>query len=201
MSIGLDVACGPSSSWNANAADACPVGSTTETDTGSFPARNQSTIFPSSNVTTPNPLGDASERTNLLALTRTDDPCREIESTCATPPGRFRNCQGGFTWNGLRARYNVSFLYRRELLVRRYRVYKTDESTGPAANGDIVRSMSLVLHTTWGSGNPSTFDATEVFTSFHVSSLPSMSRNGSIENCPRPTSTNPSSLTSASALS
>ena len=64
-----------------------------------------------------------------------------------------------------------------------------------------MRSRSLVLHTTWGSGNASALDATEVFTSFHVTSLRSMSRNGSIENCPRPTSIIPSSLINASALS
>src|SRR5205807_9077762 len=89
----------------------------------------------------------------------------------------------------------------RELLAMRYRAYKTDESTGPAANEAMVRSMSLALHTTCGNGSPSTLPATEVLASFHVTSLPSVNRNGSIENCPRPTSIIPSSLTSASALS
>src|SRR5437868_14761137 len=104
MSIGLDVAWGPNSSWYANAAEACPVGSTTDTETGSFPIRSQSTMLPSSNDNAPNPLGDASARTNLLPVTRTVEPWREIESIVATPPVRFRNCHGGFTLNDRIAR-------------------------------------------------------------------------------------------------
>src|SRR3981189_2171180 len=101
MSIGLYVACGPSSISYANAADAWPDGSVTVTPLGSLPTRSQSTMFPSLNVTAPKPLGELSVRTNLLPVTRAAEPCSEIVSTRATPPGRFRNCQGGFTGNGL----------------------------------------------------------------------------------------------------
>src|ERR1700674_2874648 len=97
MSIGLDVACGPSSISYAKAADAWPEGSVIEAGLGSFPVRNQSTMFPSLKVTAPNPLGELKDRTNLLPVTCAVEPCSEIVSTRATPPGRFRNCQGGFT--------------------------------------------------------------------------------------------------------
>ena len=56
----------------------------------------------------------------------------------------------------------------------RYRAYNTDESTGPEANALIVRLRSFVLHVTCGSGSASGFGATEVFTSFQVTSLPSV---------------------------
>src|SRR6476469_6985058 len=97
MSIGLDVARGPTSISYENAADAWPSGSVTETGWGSLPARSQSTILPSLNVTAPNPLGELSDRTNLLPVTCAVDPCSTTVSMRATPPGRFRNCQGGLT--------------------------------------------------------------------------------------------------------
>src|SRR6202022_856673 len=100
MSIGLDVARGPSSISYAKAAEAWPDGSVTVAGLGSLPTRSQSTMFPSLNVTAPKPLGELSERTNLLPVTRAAEPWSEIVSTRATPPGRLRNCQGGFTENG-----------------------------------------------------------------------------------------------------
>ena len=59
-----------------------------------------------------------------------------------------------------------------ELLVSRYLAYSTEESTAPAANGVMVRSMSFTLQTTCGIGSASAFNATEVFASLHVVSLP-----------------------------
>src|SRR4030081_1340028 len=97
MSIGLDGAGGPSSISSANAADGWPDGSVTVAPLGSLPARSQSTMLPSPNVTAPKPLGELSDRTNLLPVMRAAEPCSEIVSTRATPPGKFKNCQGGFT--------------------------------------------------------------------------------------------------------
>jgi len=82
MSIGLDVACGPSSISYAKAAEAWPDGSVTEPAEGSLPARSQSTMFPSLNVTAPKPLGELSERTNLLPVTRAAAPLLRVSKGC-----------------------------------------------------------------------------------------------------------------------
>src|SRR5512141_919647 len=89
-------------------ADARPRSSVADFADGTELDRRASTRFPCSNDIAPNPTGLDTGMTMWLRLTRTALPSNAMLSIGANPPGVLRNCHGGFTWNGLIARYSVA---------------------------------------------------------------------------------------------